>query len=102
MKGQGQVDKTPNRWNWLPSMMPGVARLMAEKRAQFGAAHVAECWKRSVVMGEPGWLYAREGPIAIGTPFDDDPVLGEHALPMVTRTQATLVMRNPEHGNGAH
>lgn len=91
-----------NRWSWLPSMMPGVSKLMAEKRAQYGAEHVKQCWHRSVVLGEPGWLYAREGPISIGTPFEGDPALSEAALPNYTRTQAILIMRNPEHGHGAH
>jgi len=96
------MDSDRSRWAWLPGMMPGVAKLMKEKRAQFGAEHVALCWHRSVVLGEPGWLYAREGPISIGTPFENDPALGESALPMITRTQAILVMRNPEPAHGAH
>jgi hypothetical protein len=95
------MDKAENRWNWLPAMMPGVAKLMAEKRTQFGAAHVAECWRRSVVLGEAGWFYAREGAIAIGTPFQE-PELAERALPTYTRTQALLVMRDPEPNHGAH
>jgi hypothetical protein len=104
MKGGGLMDKKKDEKsrNWLPEHMPCVARLMSEKRQQFGAAHVQECWRRSVVLGEAGWFYAREGPLAIGTPFEDDPALSEQALPTVTRTQAMLVMRNPEHGDGAH
>jgi hypothetical protein len=96
------MDKATNRWSWLPAMMPGVARLMAEKRTQFGAAHVAECWRRGVVLGEPNWFYAREGAIAVGTPFEDDPALAEAALPTYTRAQALLVMRDPEAIHGAH
>lgn len=91
-----------SRWSWLPEHMPGVAKLMAQKREQYGAAHVQECWRRSVVLGEPGWFYAREGPLAIGTPFQDDPALAERALPTYTSTQAILVMRNPEHADGTH
>lgn len=65
------MTQADNRWSWLPAMMPRVAGLMAERRRQWGAAHVAECWRRGVVQGEPGWFFAREGPIAVGTPFDD-------------------------------
>jgi hypothetical protein len=95
------MDKAENRWSWLPAMMPGVARLMAEKRATLGAAYVAECWRRGVIEREPGWFYAREGAIAIGVPFEQ-PDLTEEALPTYTRTQALLVLREPEATDGAH
>jgi len=85
---------TINRWAWLPAMMPGVARLMAERRAQMGAAHVAQCWQRGVVQLEPGWFFAREGAIAVGVPWDD-PVLANFAAAQVTSTQALLIVREP-------
>lgn len=53
-------------------MMPGVARLMAEKRREWGSEHVAECWRRGVLQQQPDWFFAREGAIAIGTPFSDE------------------------------
>lgn len=83
-----------NRWAWLPHAMPGVARLMAERRAELGAAHVAECWRRGVVEMQPGWFFAREGPLAVGTPWDD-PALANFAAAQITSTQALLVMREP-------
>lgn len=89
------MDKgTANRWSWLPAMMPGVQRLMAEKRAAMGAPHVAECWRRGVMLREAGWFYAREGAIAIGTPWGDD-------IPDYTHTQAMVLMRNPGAAHGA-
>ena len=57
--------------------MPGVRALIAEKRKDWGAAWVAECWKRGVVMQEPGWFFAREGAVAVGTPpTADEGLLG--------------------------
>ena len=56
------------RYAWVREAMPGVARLITEKRAQWGDAHVNECWRRGVVERQPGWFFAREGAVAIGTP----------------------------------
>ncbi len=92
------MDKRENRgtrWDWLPSQMPGVARLMAEKRAQHGNAHVDECWKRGVLQLEPGWLFAREGALAVGTPWGDDPAMVNVMGWQITSTQALLIMRDP-------
>ena len=81
------------RWAWLPAAMPGVARLMKDKRGEVGDAHVNECWQRGVVNGEPGWFFAREGALAVGTPWDD-PVMANFAAQQVTASQALLVLRN--------
>lgn len=96
-KGDGGA----NRWAWLPAAMPGVARLIAERRERYGAAWVHECWRRSMVAREPGWLFAREGALAIGTPWDT-PELKNFAALQVTSTQALLVMREPEASHGTH
>lgn len=96
------MDRKPNegrRWDWLPAAMPGVTRLMVEKRAKHGAAHVAECWRRSMA-GEPGWFFAREGPLSVGTPWDD-PILANFAAQQVSATQALLVIREPGVPHGA-
>lgn len=84
----------PGRWAWLPSTMPGVARLMAEKRRLYGDAHVNRCWSESMA-GRPGWLFAREGAVAIGTPWEGDAELTDFAAQQVTSTQALLVIREP-------
>jgi hypothetical protein len=82
-------------WSWLPAQMPGVAKLMASKRAELGADHVRECWKRGVVQRERGWFYAAEGALAVGTPFDE-PDLQPHTLPQYTAGQAVLILRPVE------
>ena len=89
--------KTAGKWSWLPSAMPGVSRLLAEKRQQLGEAHVAECWKRGVVEREPGWFFAREGALAVGTPWGE-PVLANFAARQVTSSQALVVLRETGHG----
>lgn len=89
-----------SNWAWLPASMPGVTKLMAEKRQAYGDAHVDECWMRGVVNREPGWFFAREGPLAVGTPWDD-PVMANFAALQVTATQALLCVRTPGASNGA-
>lgn len=92
-----------NRWAWLPQQMPGVARLLAEKRKTLGLEWVNECWRRGVVDQQPGWFYAREGPLAVGTPWADDPVIALIVAGQITPTQITLVLRNKDGApNGAH
>lgn len=82
------------RWDWLPLEMPGVARLMREKRREFGAEHVAECWKRGMA-GEPGFFFAREGALAIGTPSADDAELANFAAQAIPGGAALLVLGKP-------
>lgn len=102
-------------WGWLPAFMPGVARLMAEKRRLYGDAHVDECWKRGVLGREPGWFFAAEGPLTVGTPDTDQRALWFYALgprwssgvgskraEAFTPGQALLDMRLPEVAHGAH
>lgn len=86
-------------WQWLPDQMPGVAKLLVEKRQQYGKDHVALCWKRGVVERLPGWFFAREGALAVGAPFDD-PVLANFAAANVTSSQALLILRTPEDQHG--
>lgn len=77
--------------------MPGVARLMLERRKTQGDAHVNTCWRRGVIEGQPGWFFAREGALAVGTPWGE---CADLAWWQVTRTQATLITRSP--GDGAN
>jgi hypothetical protein len=60
-------EKKAGRFDWLPAHMPGVARLIADKRAELGRDWVNLCWQRGVVEGQPGWFYAAEGGLAVGT-----------------------------------
>lgn len=88
-------------WSWLPAQMPGVARLLAEKRAALGAEHVSLCWRRGVVEQQPGWFYAAEGALAVGTPWADDPVIAQWLAARITPTQVVLVLRPPEAAHAA-
>lgn len=92
------MDKKPdsNRWAWLPQQMPGVARLMAEKRRLLGNEHVALCWRRGVVEQQPGWFYASEGALAVGTPWAGDPLITQYLEARFTPTQVLLVLRPVE------
>lgn len=91
-----------NRWAWLPQQMPGVARLLAEKRQTLGAEWVNTCWRRGVVERQPGWFYASEGALAVGTPWADDPEIAKIIGGQITPTQITLILRNKEAADGAH
>jgi hypothetical protein len=88
-------------FDWLPAHMPGVAKLVREKRRLHGDAHVNECWRRGVVQREPGWFFAREGALAVGAPWDD-PTMANFAAASVTSTQALLVIKLPEVASGAN
>jgi hypothetical protein len=105
-KGQGQMDKREHpataakSFAWLPVHMPGVAKLVREKRQLMGDEHVNECFRRGVVAGEPGWFFAREGTLSIGVLA----VEREHAYfegLHITTTQALLVIREPATEGGA-
>lgn len=87
-------------WSWLPKEMPGVAKVMADKRAQYGNAHVNECWRRGVVLREPGWFFAREGALMVGTPWPDDLITSKEW--QFTSTQALVMLKKPEASHGAN
>lgn len=89
------VDKkgAGGRWDWVPVHMPGVYRQMQEHRRKLGDAHVNECWRRGVVERQAGWFFAREGPIALGVPWGDDPVMRDFAAASITSGQSLVVIR---------
>ncbi len=104
MEIEGQMDKEKGSkpFDWLPIAMPGVARLVRERRAKHGDAHVNECFRRGVLKGEPGWFFAREGSISIGV-LEPGRTMPEFESLHLTATQATLVMRDPAGAaDGAH
>lgn len=78
----------------MPAEMPGVARLMREQRRLHGEAHLAECWRRGMA-GEPGFFFAREGAVAIGTPSADDAELANFAAQAIPSGGALLVIGKP-------
>jgi hypothetical protein len=103
-----KVDRTEKagnqagKWGWLPQHMPGVAKALARAREAHGADWVAHCWQQGVVACQPGWFYAAEGPIAVGTPWPDDPQIAALAACRITPTQVLLVLRPKEAADGAH
>lgn len=62
----------PHDWSWLPRHMPAVAGLIDVKRREVGREWVAECWRKGVIEGLPGWFFAAEGPLAVGVPPHED------------------------------
>ena len=96
-----QSQQPNQKWTWLPQQMPGVAALMREKRKAYGDAHVNQCWKRGVVEQQPGWFFAREGALWVGTPPTETDFAALVAA-RFTSTQATLYLREPESADGSH
>lgn len=86
-------------WGWLPAQMPGVAKLLAEKRATLGSEWVNTCWKRGVLQQEPGWFFASEGALAVGTPWADDPVVADFLSARLSPSQVLVVLRPKEGGH---
>jgi hypothetical protein len=73
-----------------------VTRQIEDRRNQWGDGHVTACILRGLA-GEPGWFFAREGPVAVGTPWED-PRMVNFASASVTSTQSLVIMREPGHG----
>lgn len=88
------VDKSKGggRWDWVPVHMPGVHRQVLEYRRTLGDAHVNECWRKGVIEREPGWFFAREGAVAIGTPWGDE-VMRDFAAASISSGQSVVVIR---------
>lgn len=84
----------PNRWAWVKDAMPRVSALVAEKRREWGDAHVTDCVARALA-GEPGQFFAREGSVWIGTPWADDQVMVDFLQARVTGSEAMICMRDP-------
>lgn len=99
MDKQGQ--QQPRKWEWLPQQMPGAAALIREKRRLYGDAHVNRCWAEGVTKCQPGWFFAREGALWVGTP-PMEPDFASLVATRFTATQATLFIREPEVTDGAH
>lgn len=91
-----EVSQRKARAELIRQCMPRVARLVADKRAEFGAEHVVECQRRGMA-GEPGWFFAREGALAVGTPWtaEQDPVLAAATAWQFTGDQAAVFIRKP-------
>jgi len=79
------------RFGWLPKEMPGVAKLIADKRTEVGSDWVNECWRHGVLQRWAGWFWAGEGALSVGTMWDDPGVIAL-ATNRIT-TQSLLVLR---------
>jgi hypothetical protein len=77
----------------LKSKMPTVARMVLERRADWGADHVDACIKAAMA-GQPDQFYAVEGGHVAGTPFTLAAAMGTCYLALATGT-AGMVMREP-------
>lgn len=82
-------------WSWLPNKMPRIVELMREKRKAYGNAHVDECWRRGVLNAEPGWFFAREGALAVGTPIALCDELDALAAAQGFMREPMLMLREP-------
>ncbi|QOR55223.1 MAG: hypothetical protein SHS37scaffold296_40 [Burkholderiales phage 68_11] len=56
-------------WGFMTRLMPKVVAELKEWRQGGCGDHLDECWRNGVTNGLPGWFYAREGAVAVGTPF---------------------------------
>lgn len=99
------VDKMDRKqdWKWLPSQMPTVAKMLSDKKSELGAEWVNTCWRRGVVEGQPGWFFAAERALAVGTPWADAPGVDVWlGLRQAQQLQpCLLVLREKEGGDGA-
>jgi len=100
MEGVESMDKKEApAFSWMTAAMPRVAAQVAEKRKQWGNAHVTDCVKRGL-RGEAGYFFAREGAVAVGTPWDQ-PEMANFAAQHIKSGQSIVVMKMPEVGNGS-
>lgn len=98
------MDKTKEqgKWSWLPSQMPGVARQLADKRRELGADWVNQCWRKGVVEQQPGWFFASEGALMVGTLGDDPEVLNLVKLGQAVPGSSMVLLKNKEAADGAN
>lgn len=54
-------------WAFMKDHMPQVVAMLRSKRNEGLGAHIDLCWRRGVVEGRPGWFYASEGGVHVGT-----------------------------------
>lgn len=81
--------------------MPELVREIAEWRAAGLGAHVDLCWRRGVLLGEPGWFYAREGTVSLGTPFERDSPVMANAARATFKVQGYLLQLGPVEDSNA-
>lgn len=79
--------------------MPATTAMVRDYRRELGDQHVSDCVRRGLA-GESGFFFAREGPLAVGTPWgSDDPELLR--LFAMQGQGGAFVMLRPLAGDGA-
>lgn len=92
-------------WAFMKDHMPGVIKLLREKRQAGKGAYIDACWRHGVVQGEPGWFFASEGGVSIGALWPDaaQAALEQRAMTAaVGGLLAPLLVLRPEVVDGAH
>ena len=92
-------------WSWMERHMPGVVSMLRKRRAAGEGAHIDACWLHGVKLCEPGWFYAREGAVSVGTPFfgnDIHDVLAKFATWEEAKGAPLLILRDEETADGTH
>ena len=102
-KNQIQVKRN---WGWMAQFMPRVVAMLGEYRAKGHGAHIDECWRQGVRLQQPGWFYARENGVSVGTPFsqaETSDVLRKFSTWEFAKDQAMLLIKEIEgKPNGAN
>jgi hypothetical protein len=78
--------------------MPATTAMVRDYRRTLGDAHVTECVRRGLA-GEPGYFFAREGTLAVGTAWGADPDI--LSLFTAQGQGCAFVMLKPLAGDGA-
>ena len=92
LEGMEGMEKKQSMAALIRTAMPTVMRMVADKRRELGDAHVVECQRRGMA-GEAGWFFAREGAVAVGTPWQDDPVIAQFVVGQLGPGQAFVCFR---------
>lgn len=77
--------------------MPKVGALIDAERKRLGDEHVVACQRRGMA-GEPGWFYAWESGVALGTPWPEAMTTLQAADPGNEFPGKALVVFRPKEG----
>lgn len=70
VEGMETPEARRQRFELIRRAMPRVGALIADQRKVLGDAHVTACQQKGMA-GVPGWFYAWEGGVALGTPWPE-------------------------------
>ena len=96
------MDRVPKLdWSWMRNHMPRAVALISDAKRRLGDDLVNECWRRGVLLGEPGWFYARENGVSVGVPsqaFLDHPTQAEVLKQFPMAAMLILKDKGVQHG----